>query len=75
MSGLNQKGPSGQGPMTGRKKGRCTNFGANTKNQTHENNENSNPSSPEHFQGKGLGKGRGGKGFGGGRQNQFRGGN
>ena len=29
MPGLNQKGPMGQGPMTGRRMGRCTNFGAN----------------------------------------------
>lgn len=28
MPGLNQQGPTGQGPMTGRKLGRCTNFGA-----------------------------------------------
>ncbi len=28
MPGFNQKGPTGQGPMTGRKMGKCTNFGA-----------------------------------------------
>ena len=31
MPGFNQKGPEGQGSMTGRKMGRCTNFGANLK--------------------------------------------
>ena len=29
MPGLNQTGPMGQGPMTGRRMGRCTNYGAN----------------------------------------------
>lgn len=28
MPGFNQKGPMGEGPMTGRKMGKCTNFGA-----------------------------------------------
>ncbi len=27
MPGFNQKGPMGEGPMTGRKMGKCTNFG------------------------------------------------
>ena len=31
MPGLNHKGPMGDGPMTGRKMGKCTNFGAGKK--------------------------------------------
>ncbi len=27
MPGFNRKGPDGQGPMTGRRMGRCTSFG------------------------------------------------
>ena len=76
MSGLNQTGPNGQGPMTGRRMGRCTNFGANLKNQAAETKENTNENLPENFQGRvfGFGRGRGGRGFGMGRQNRFRGG-
>lgn len=28
MPGLNKRGPQGEGPMTGRRLGRCTRFGA-----------------------------------------------
>ena len=59
MPGFNQTGPAGQGPMTGRKEGRCTNFGANQKNQTSDVNENSNDNMPENMQGNGFGFGRG----------------
>lgn len=31
MPGLNHKGPEGHGPLTGRRMGRCTRFGANEK--------------------------------------------
>ena len=34
MSGFNQKGPMGQGSMSGRKMCKCTNFGANVKQET-----------------------------------------
>ncbi len=37
MPGFNQKGPKGEGPMTGRKMGKCTDFGANQKGSTEEN--------------------------------------
>jgi hypothetical protein len=33
MPGLNRKGPMWEGPMSGRKMGRCTNFGANLKDR------------------------------------------
>ena len=83
MPGLNQSGPMGDGTMTVRRMGNCTNFGANETKQTE------NPSNPENDpffdrgQGRGRGGGRGmgrGKGMGDGRgigrdrQNRFRGG-
>lgn len=76
MPGINQTGPMGQGSMTGRRMGSCTNFGANLKNQTAETRENANENMPENIQGRGFGfgRGRGGRGFGMGRQNRFRGG-
>lgn len=76
MPGFNQTGPNGQGPMTGRRMGRCSNFGANFKNQTAETKENTNENAPENIQGRGFGfgRGRGCRGFGMGRQNRFRGG-
>ena len=63
MPGLNQTGPMGQGPMTGRKVGRCTNFGARLKNQTDTNNENSDKDPSVNLPGRGLGN-RWGRGFG-----------
>lgn len=65
MPGFNRKGPMGQGPMTGRKMGRCTNFGANPKSQESVK-DNSNEFIPGNFQGRGLGYGRsrGGRGLG-----------
>jgi len=78
MPGFNQTGPMGQGPLTGRKMGRCTNFGANLKNQAAETKENLNENLPENFYGRGFGFGRGrggrGKGLGMGLQNRYRGG-
>lgn len=75
MPGFNKTGPIGEGRMTGRRMGRCTNFGANLKNQsTTTTNENPNEKNPENFEGRGFGFGRGrrGGGFGMGRQNRFR---
>jgi len=81
MPGFDQTGPRGQGPMTGRRMGRCTNFGAYIRN-TYETKESSNENLPENLYGRGFGfgRGRGGRGFGMGRgrgwgqQNRFRGG-
>lgn len=81
MPGLNQTGPMGQGPMTGQRMGRCSNFGTNLKNKTFETKEIPNENLPENFQGQGFGFGRG-RGFGMGRgrgrrlglQNHFSGG-
>jgi hypothetical protein len=74
MPGFNQKGPMGQGSMTGRRMGRCTNYGANLKDQTDDDNQNSTESFSGNFQGRGLGRGRSGRGLGMGQQNRFRGG-
>ena len=72
MPGFNRKGPMGQGPMTGRKMGRCTNYGASLKNQASVK-DNSNEFIPENFQGRGLGYGRnrGGRGLGMGWKNRL----
>ena len=74
MTCFNQTGPNGQGPMTGRRMGRCTNFGANLKNQTTTTDENPNENNPTDIQEVGFGRGFGrGRGRGMGRQNRFRG--
>jgi len=76
MPGFNQKGPMGQGSMTGRKMGRCTNFGENLKIQPESLAGNEKNLNAGDFVrgGFGMGKGRGGAGRGMGRQNRFRGG-
>ncbi|RPH31287.1 MAG: hypothetical protein EHM93_14200 [Bacteroidales bacterium] len=80
MPNFNQTGPMGQGSMTGRRMGRCTNNGANLKSNevtTSENLTEKQPLSPM-GRGAGFGLGRGGRGRGMGRgmgrQNRFRGG-
>ncbi len=74
MPGLNQTGPMGQGPMTGRRMGGCTNFGAYQKRQSGATTDDSNENQPGDFRarGFGFGWGRGGRGRGMGRQNRFR---
>jgi len=78
MPGLNQKGPMGQGPMTGRRMGRCTNFGASTKKEETIADADKSENLPENFPGRGFGfrGGMGGRGRGRGMgfQNRFRGG-
>lgn len=87
MPNLDQTGPLGQGPMTGRRMGRCTNYGAYKQNTSFNNDQNENL--PDDFQkqnylkgygralglrrGLGFGRGRRGRGRGMGRQNRFRG--
>jgi hypothetical protein len=82
MPGFNRKGPQGEGPMTGRRMGRCN---PNNKGKTDDEilqNRNSSVV-PEQGIGRGLGfgcglgigRGQGGPGRGLGRQNRFRGGN
>jgi len=83
MPGFNQKGPMGQGPMTGRRMGRCTNFGAAVKKEDNAPVQEAEKDSPSVFWGRGFGfrGGRGeaggggrGRGRGMGFQNRYRGG-
>jgi hypothetical protein len=71
MPALNQKGPMGEGPMTGRKMGRCTNFGVIPKNQNL--SEDRNQDQPDDFGGWGRGRSGRGRGRGMGLRNRFRG--
>ncbi len=71
MSGLNQTGPMGQGAMTGRKMGKCTNFAAKNEKVNDSNlNEADTVKTTNQKQGLGQGQGRGmcaggrGKGLG-----------
>lgn len=66
MPGLNQTGPMGKGSMTGRKMGKCCNFGMGKNNS---NNEITPENQELNDNGRGLGlrNGQGnGRGFGGG---------
>lgn len=80
MPVLNHKGPMGQGPMTGRRMGRCTNFGANLEKETPGESKkpvestNEDTVFPGRNRGFGFGRCRGRGGCGMGRQNRFRGG-
>ncbi len=73
MPGFNRRGPMGQGPMTGRKMGKCTDFGAKINKEEITSDEDQNQKQPENFQGRGFGfRGkRGGRGMG--FQNRYRG--
>ena len=65
MSGLNHKGPMGDGPMTGRKMGKCTNFGAGKKSSAEETeSKNTTTTGEGRGMGRGLGRGQGGQGIG-----------
>jgi len=74
MPEFDQKGPSGQGPMTGRRLGRCTKSGASLPNQSVVETEEARPLNQEKIGGPGfgLGRGKGGAGRGLGRQNRRR---
>lgn len=76
MPNFNQKGPMGQGPMTGRRMGKCTNFGAALTNKTPETSEPAAETAVENVQGRGFGFGRrqAARGMGCGCRNRFRGG-
>ncbi|MBE0637106.1 MAG: DUF5320 domain-containing protein [Bacteroidales bacterium] len=74
MPNLNQRGPMGEGPMTGRKMGRCTNFGAGLKGKKSDSSGNADDFAHDDVRGRGFGFGQGGRSRGLGRQNRFRGG-
>jgi hypothetical protein len=60
MSGLNQTGPMGQGAMTGRKMGKCTNFAAKNEKVNDSNlNEADTVKTTNQKQGLGQGQGQG----------------
>ena len=71
MPNLNQKGPMGQGAMSGRKMGKCTNFGKKGHPvTTNEQQPNENIPVNGAGRGKGMGRGQGGMGMGMGRRFQ-----
>lgn len=74
MPGFNRKGPEGQGPMTGRKMGRCTNYGAgrDRKSTSDPDGKGANRDEQESGRGSFYGRGRGMKKDGSGRQNRSR---
>ena len=76
MPGFDQRGPMGRGPMTGRRMGRCTDFGEKDKGQTSSPANDTGQIEANDFRGMGWRFGlRGrGRGRGMGRQNRFRGG-
>lgn len=76
MPRFNQTGPMGQGPMTGRGMGRCTNYGSNLKKTEPFSSGNQNENQTGNFSGRGYGfglkrGGKGGRGRGMGLQNRF----
>lgn len=91
MPGLNQKGPMGEGAMTGRRMGKCTNFGAKVKNDEQINTAQSSDNQQDltalekrvgmgfgrghRGMGRGIGAGRNGNGPGMGRRSRNRFGN
>lgn len=76
MPRINGTGPEGAGPMTGRRMGRCTNYGANLNNNKETEPEKQTGEQKENIPGGffGFGGGRGRRGRGRGFQNRFRGG-
>ncbi|HOI88127.1 MAG TPA: DUF5320 domain-containing protein [Lentimicrobium sp.] len=73
MPGFDQTGPEGQGPMTGRRMGKCTNYGFSVKNKLREEDETRDDNFPGRGRGRAWGMGRG-RGRGAGWRNRFRGG-
>jgi hypothetical protein len=81
MPGFDKTGPEGLGPMTGRRMGRCTNFGARNKGNAYTDTDNTDQDAGRSQYGFGAGAGFGsgrGRGFrnwrprGRGLQNRFR---
>ncbi len=65
MPNFNQRGQMGEGAMTGRKMGRCGNFGAGHRYPTTQENQNIENTINDNPQGEGQGLGRGcGRGMG-----------
>jgi len=64
MPGFNRKGPRGEGPMTGRQMGKCTDFGAKREGFTEETSVENMNANEVGGMGRGLGLGRGRRGGG-----------
>jgi hypothetical protein len=74
MPGFNKTGPLGQGPMTGRRMGACTNYGNKPAPDTQtEKGKSENDFSENSFGRKGLGQRRRNRAGGFGAKNQNRG--
>jgi len=75
MPGFNQTGPIGQGPMTGGKMGRCTNYGASLRNKKTTSSGDQIEDQVDYTLDRrlGIGRRRGVKGRGMGIKNRFRG--
>ena len=60
MPGFNRKGPQGEGPMTGRKRGRCANKSTNSdKSESNSQNAEKQSLKQNEIASRGLGIGRG----------------
>lgn len=57
MPGFNQTGPMGQGSMTGRRMGKCTNFGAQGQEQTSTDAQDNTQNLSQGFGRGGMGRG------------------
>ncbi len=69
MPGFDKTGPEGEGPMTGRRLGRCAGYGAKQRKMM----QTENPDEPsEDLKEQGFLPGTGGRGFGRGRGMGFR---
>jgi len=75
MPNFNGMGPMGQGPMTGRRIGRCNTLGTNQNSQISEQPKISEQNQPVKKVGRRFSFGwfRCGRGYGFGRQNRYRG--
>ncbi len=77
MPGFDKTGPLGNGAMTGRRMGRCTNYGTSPKKTDNARTDETDLRMPDNLPGRGfgfgmrLGAGRG-RGRGTGRKNRFR---
>ena len=57
MPGFDQTGPEGQGSMTGRRMGRCTDYGRNLKRKENDSSGEQNEKTTGNFPGRGFGFG------------------
>lgn len=74
MPGLDQRGPMGQGPLTGHRNGRCTNYGASAKKEETVTDTDLSDNQTDSLQGRRFGfrGGMGGRGRGRGLGFKFR---